>query len=100
MVDSVKTVSGFVSDKRVEAGVKALDTFVESIQILFGAFDSYEGGEFCQGLVFGREGYRLLGGLADVGEKMFSNVGSQFGKGLGKKNPAKKGGKKKGKVDF
>jgi hypothetical protein len=40
---------------------------------LIGLFDEYEGGEFCQGLIFGMEGSNMLTKIAQTAIESFVN---------------------------
>eukprot|EP00349_Pseudokeronopsis_sp_Brazil_P005689 CAMPEP_0202969934 /NCGR_PEP_ID=MMETSP1396-20130829/15839_1 /ASSEMBLY_ACC=CAM_ASM_000872 /TAXON_ID= /ORGANISM="Pseudokeronopsis sp., Strain Brazil" /LENGTH=80 /DNA_ID=CAMNT_0049698015 /DNA_START=261 /DNA_END=503 /DNA_ORIENTATION=+ len=57
-----------VKNDKVEVGMKALEFFADSLNQLFAVFDDdYEGGDFCQGMTFGVEGFNMLGKIASYG---------------------------------
>ena len=71
MMSSLKMMSGFMQDKSINGLVDTLEVFVSSISQLMGVFSAtYEGDDFCCGLIFGSNGAQMLVNIA----KTFINV--------------------------
>ena len=51
---------GLIKHNDVETIVKTTDVFVKSLGSLATIFMDYNGDEFCQGLIFGKEGSFML----------------------------------------
>ena len=57
---SAKGVIGLIKQEDVEAIVKTTDVFIKSMGDLATIFIDYEGDEFCQGVIFGKDGSFML----------------------------------------
>ena len=61
----LKMMGGFMQDKNVEAIVSTLDVFATSVTQLIAVFtNSYDGDDFCSGLIFGSNGAQMLVNIA------------------------------------
>ena len=62
LMGSLRTLSTqFGGTKMMESYIEQLETFVGTMNKLAAVFDyNYEGGDFCAGLLFGREGALML----------------------------------------
>ena len=57
---SGKNVISLIKHEHLENIVEATDIFITSLGTLATIFIDYEGDEFCQGVVFGKEGSFML----------------------------------------
>ena len=57
---SAKNVMSLIREKNIESILKTLDVFVKSLNTFVTVFADYPGDEFCQGLIFGKEGAFML----------------------------------------
>ena len=57
----MKMAATFANNDQLTALTNSLETFVSSMQDMMGVFNAdYDGGDFCKGLIFGRDGSNML----------------------------------------
>ena len=65
LVTPMKLAAGMMADPAMNKIVDTLETFITSFSTLYAVFaGDYEGGEFCEGLIFGKGGAKMLTELA------------------------------------
>ena len=92
---SAKSVIGLIKQEHVEEVVRTTDVFIKSLGSLSTIFIDYEGDEFCQGLIFGKDGSYMLvqiaSALAQVAEYAENSPLKKKGSGNGLSNFIAKG---------
>ena len=92
---SAKSVIGLIKQEHVEAVVKTTDVLIKSLGSLSTIFIDYEGDEFCQGLIFGKDGSYMLvqiaSALAQIAEYAENSPLKKGGSGNGLSNFIAKG---------
>ena len=63
---SAKNLISLIKHENVESIVKTTDVFVKSLGTLATVFIDYDGDEFCQGMIFGKEGSFMLVQIASA----------------------------------
>ena len=54
-------IAGISKDERVSSTIEALQAFIFTISDVMAVFSGdYEGGEFCSGLIFGKDGSKMM----------------------------------------
>ena len=56
IIGPLKMVGGFIKDQNVESIIATVEVFADSLSNLMAVFTGYDGGDFCQGLIFGSTG--------------------------------------------
>lgn len=57
MIQPIKLMSSMVKDKNIDEIIYTVEVFINNISSLLTVFyEDYEGGDFCSGLIFGRNG--------------------------------------------
>ena len=61
MVTPIKMIAGVTKDEKIKSTIEALQAFVFTISDVMSVFTGdYEGGEFCSGLIFGKDGSKMM----------------------------------------
>ena len=70
----LKMVTMMAKDnKKLSMMVTTVESVVDDVFILMALFDKYDGGDFCTGLVFGKNGAKLLTQVAQAGFEWLIN---------------------------
>ena len=57
----MKFMAGMTKDETIKSTIEAVETFVLTISDVMAVFSGdYDGGEFCSGLVFGKDGSKMM----------------------------------------
>ena len=61
----------------IGAIIGKVETIIDDLFVLMAVFDKYEGGDFCTGLIFGKNGAKLLTQVAQTGFDWYINPKAQ-----------------------
>ena len=65
-------MSGMIKDANVDEMISTIEVYINNISSLMIVFyDGYEGGDFCSGLIFGKNGAEMLTQIATSAFEMF-----------------------------
>ena len=53
-----------IKDKNIESILATVEVFADSLSSMMAVFSGYDGGDFCQGLIFGSTGAQMLTNVA------------------------------------
>ena len=81
----VKLMGTLIKDQNVQSILATVEVFIESLSNLLAVFTGYDGGDFCQGLIFGSTGAQMLTNVAKTLVAMSNIKESGVNTGLGKK---------------
>ena len=61
LVTPMRLVAGLANDERISSTVEAVEAFVLTISDVTSVFTGeYDGGDFCSGLIFGKDGSKMM----------------------------------------